>query len=138
MLKNKKGLIGKIFVALGIIILIILLIAGITAWQGYNFYKTATVEVNNMKIYSEKLTKGDCTQIKNIELSASKIKLKAQEACINPIINIAIDKMEQIPIKCNNLKELENQMLTQLAPIKELCNNQTLMDQLAKLNYTRQ
>ena len=46
MIKNKKALIGKIFLFLGILILIILAIAGITIWQVYDIVKTAYCQTN--------------------------------------------------------------------------------------------
>jgi len=132
MLKNKRGLgiLGKILLVIGILILLIIIIAGITAWQGYNLYKTATAEATKIQGYSEKLMKGDCLQITNIEISANIIKVKAKQTCKNPIIKIIVDRMQQISIKCSNIDDVEKQMQAQLEPIKKICANQTALNSL--------
>ena len=131
---NKKGLIGKIFAVIGIIILIILIIAGITAYQAYDLYKTAMNEKTNVDSSIQQLQKGDCSKIADIENSAARIKSKANSACWNPIIRIAVAKMEQIPIKCNDLSAMENQMNQGLSQIKTICANETLRNALQKAN----
>ena len=122
---DKKGLIGKIFAVIGLIFLIILIIAGITAWQAYSLVMTVQQESASMQVNMESLSKGDCSKLDAIKLSINKIKSKATSACWNPIIKIAVDKMEQVPVKCKDIPTLENQMSSGLAQIKIACANQT-------------
>lgn len=127
------GLLGKIFAVIGIIILIILLIAGITAWQAYSLVKTAMAEgtviskdVSEISSKGPMLTKDDCAKVSEIEASAQKIKAKAESSCKNPIIRIAVDNMQQVAIKCQDIPTLESQMTQGLVPIKAICANLTL------------
>ena len=69
--------------------------------------------------------KGDCAKIESIEARIGQIKNKAETTCLNPLIRIAIDKIERIPIKCGNLNEFEQQVQGELGPLKELCLNST-------------
>ena len=125
MLESKRGMWGKIFAIVGIIILIVLIIVGVTAYQGYAVYKTAMSEKDNIQSNMQELAKGDCTKIPLIESSINKIKGKVVGACKNPIIRMALNKMDKVPIKCSNIGDLENQVNNSLAPIKEACGNQT-------------
>ena len=126
------GLIGKIFATIGIIILIIILIMGITAWQAYSLVKIATTEgaligkdLTEIASKGPALTKEDCAKVSEIETSTKKIKSKAQSSCKNPLIKIAIDNMQQVPIKCQDISTLDLQMTQGLAPIKAICANLT-------------
>lgn len=146
---NKRGLIGKILLVLGIIILIIGIIIGITVYQGIAVFKVIqteqkSIELNAQEIaidlQSRKFNSQDCTKIENIENSAEKIKQETLGACKNPIISMVIKKvMENRPIptptgnvtlSCNNLEPIYNQMQSFILPIKSVCNNQTLMSQM--------
>jgi aspartate carbamoyltransferase regulatory subunit len=147
---NKRGLIGKILLILGIIILIAGIIIGVTAYQGYSVFKVIqteqkSIELNAQEIaldlQSKKFGSQDCTKIDNIQNSAEKIKKETLGACKNPLINIIIKKvMESRPIptptgnvtlSCDNLDPIYNQMQSFIIPIKTICNNQTLMNQLS-------
>ena len=134
---NKRGLIGKIFLIIGIIILIILLTLGITAYQAYRVYSVAEQEQKGIATDIEALTKqGDCNKVDSIQTRFSNIKKEADNACKNPIIRIAVKKfMEDKPMKigqqnisinCENLNEVYTQMTSQFAPIKELCTNRNI------------
>ncbi len=123
---NKKGLIGKIFAVIGILLLIVLIIAGITAYQAYVLVKT--IEKQTPLIQQEVLTltkSGDCTKIISIESRTNLIKQKANSACKNPIISKTVESMEQITIKCKDIPLLEEQLQIGLKPFKEYCANKT-------------
>jgi len=122
---NKKGLIGKIFAVIGIVFLILLLIAGITAYQVYNLVNEVKEKAPIIQENIKSLTNGDCTKVKLIESDINEIKIKATTACKNPLIKIAVQKIEQIPIKCDQLSTIDEQIASNLKPIKEICSNQT-------------
>ena len=120
------GWIAKTFTVIGIIFLVLIVIAGITAYQAITLIKTIETESSSMQTDMESLTKGDCSKLSSIESSFNRIKSKAESACWNPIIKIAVDKMEQIPMKCKDISSLESQMNSQFAPIKAYCANRTI------------
>ena len=122
---NKRGLVGKILLILGLIILVLGIIIGITAYQAYSLYTVVNEEALKINTSITEFQKGDCTQIDNILASANRIESKAISTCSNPIIRIAVDKMPQIPIKCTNITSLKSQMETAFAPIKSICANMT-------------
>jgi hypothetical protein len=119
------GWIAKTLAIIGIIFLIIIIIAGITVYQVVGLIKTVKTESSSMQTNMEALTKGDCSKLSPIESSFTKIKLKAENACWNPIIRIAVNKMDQVTIKCKDISALESQMTKSLAPIELYCANQT-------------
>ena len=124
---EKKGLIGKIFLAIGIIILIIGIIIGFTVWQVYNLYKTVQEEKTNIDANVALLQKGDCSKLPAIEASMQKIITKAKSTCKNSIIAWAVGRMSQIPYKCAEVSGLESQMSAQFQPIKDACAKMTNM-----------
>ncbi|MEK6886007.1 MAG: hypothetical protein AABX17_03510 [Nanoarchaeota archaeon] len=124
---NKKGLIGKIILA---VILLVILFVGITIWQVYGLVKTATTDglviTTNIGAITAKgsmLNKTDCDKLPEIEASVNKLKAKLQSSCMNPLIKIAVDKMQQIAIKCKDIPTLETQVTQGLGQIKLLCSN---------------
>jgi len=119
------GWIAKTLAIIGIIFLIIIVITGITAYQVVGLIKTVKTEGAKIVNDTSLLSKGDCTKITEIETSVNKIKLKANGACINPLIKIVVDKMEQIPMKCKDIPALESQMTASLAIINPTCINNT-------------
>jgi len=119
------GWIAKTFAVIGIIFLILLIVAGITAYQAITLVKTVETESSSMQTNMESLMKGDCSKISPVEASFNKIKSKATSACWNPVIKIAVDKMEQVPIKCKDISTLESQVIQSLSQIKAYCANQT-------------
>lgn len=124
-MQNKKGLVGKVFTAIGLIILIIIIAAAITANQAYNLYQTVQTEGAKIQDSTNALAKGDCSKIADIEASMNKITLEASSACVNPIIKIVVSKMDQIPIKCDDISALKAQNEQSLSKIKAACTNQT-------------
>lgn len=144
---NKKGLIGKIFLVIGIILLIIIIILGITAMRGYKIYKaimaeqskiTTTIYSLNKDIESENIS-GACEKLLIIKESSGKIKLEVNSACKNPIMKLGINKImanQQIPLSsgkitpsCANIDLIYNEAIKGIKPVEDVCNNQTLMNQ---------
>ena len=123
---NKRGLIGKIFAVIGILLLIIIIIAGVTAYQVYGVVKEIQEKTPIIQENVQQLTAGDCTKLPPVESDINEIKTKVTSACKNPIINIAIKKLNQVPIKCDQISSLEEQITTSLKPVKEYCGNKTL------------
>ena len=131
---NKRGLIGKIFLIIGIIILAIGIIIGITAYQGYRVYQIAQQEQTaiqeDIKILSEQR---DCARVDSIQTRFLHIKSEAESACLNPIIKIAAKKIiadkpmsingQNLSISCENLNTIYDEMSKQFGLIKEACNN---------------
>jgi hypothetical protein len=145
------GLIGKIFAVLGVIILIFLIIAGITVYQGYKVYKVMQAEQAKMQanadalkadIENKKFGYEDCARLIDIESSAGNIKQEMNSACKNPIIRIGVEKsMANKPIQtstgtitvsCGNLDEIYAQSVSTMKPLRDICENQTMMDEIIK------
>ena len=122
---NKRGLIGKLFIIIIGVILLIGAIIGITVYQAYSLAKLVQQEQINIESSVDSLKKGDCSKLSELETSINKIKDNSKSACMNPIIKIAVEKMSQIPIKCGNLSSLDQQIETSLAEIKGACANLT-------------
>jgi len=119
------GWIAKTFAVIGIIFLILIIIIGVTAYQAITLINTVQTESASIQSNTEALAKGDCSKISSVEASISKIKSKATSACINPIIKIAVDKMDQVPMKCKDVSTLETNLDQGLSQIKAYCANQT-------------
>lgn len=129
---NKRGLIGKIFLIIGMIILIIGIIAGITGYQAYRVYQVSQEEQTaiqeDIKILSEQR---DCTKVDSIQTRFLHIKSEAESACINPIIRIVAKKImadkpieingKSIFINCENLNTIYKEMTPQFQTIKDVC-----------------
>ena len=127
---NKKGLIGTILLIILGIVLIIGIILGITAYQAYSLVKIVQQETPIIQSSMQQITGNyDCTKIPVAESSINLVMNEAKSACKNPIIKIAVEKINQIPIKCANLTTLESQVSSGLGQMKTYCNNQTLMIQ---------
>jgi hypothetical protein len=124
---EKRALIGKIFLTILIIILIIITIAGITAYQAVSLLKLVQQETPQITSEVQLLASGDCSKISSIETRIDKIESEVTSACKNPLIKIAVEKMDQIPIKCNNIAQLKVNAQGNLTQVKELCNNKTLI-----------
>lgn len=128
---NKRGLIGKIFAIIGIIFLVLILIVGISAYQIYNLVKEVQEKTPTIQENIKSLTNGDCTKIKPIESDINDIKSKATSACKNPLIKIAVQKLEQVPIKCDQLSEIDKQITNDLEPIKLACEKKNTYQNLS-------
>jgi hypothetical protein len=124
-MKKKRGLIGKIFLVIGIIFLVVLIIAGITVWQAYSLISAFKQETPKIQSNLEKLGNGDCSVVPEIEKGMNSISSKAKSACMNPIINIAVKNLAQIPIKCSNLPAFQSSIAGNMTMIKEACANIT-------------
>ena len=153
---NKKGLIGKIFLIIGIIILIMGIIIGVSAYQGYRVYqvvvKEQAVMEENAKGLQEDMKSnnmdGLCTKTTAMENSINQIKGEIKNACANPLIKSAVAKImksKQINLPsgtivpdCNNIGAVYDEALKNMKPLKDVCNNQTLLNQIkqAQLNMT--
>lgn len=128
-LKSKKGLIGKIFAIIGIIFLIIILILGITAYQVYSVYNTAKQEIINTEQAVKDFQSGDCSKVPQIEQSIANVKSKAKSACKNPLISLALDKLEEVPFKCKDISSIDSQFSEGIQQMKNVCANQTKISQ---------
>jgi len=125
---NKKGLIGTILLIILGIILIIGIIIGITAFQAYSLVKIVQQETPIIQSSMQQITGNyDCTKIPVAESSINRVMNEAKSACKNPIIEIVVEKINQIPIKCANLTTLESQVSSGLGQMKTYCSNQTLI-----------
>jgi hypothetical protein len=101
-------------------------------------------EKNNMMADSlalkEDIKKGNCSKLNNIETSINNIKNEINSACKNPIISVSIKKvMANRPVmlpsgptvvNCQNIEPIYSSYVAFIKPIKEICNNATLMTQL--------
>ncbi|MBM3247366.1 hypothetical protein FJZ17_02395 [Candidatus Pacearchaeota archaeon] len=121
---NKKGFWGKFFMFLAIIILVVLIIVGITAYQEYSLVKAIEQESPLIEQELKAAMQGDCTKLESAGSRIANIYNKAQGACKNPLIKIFVEKMEQIPIKCNQLDSLKQQFESSVEPAATFCKNQ--------------
>jgi len=129
---NKRGLIGKIFAVIGIVILILIVILGITAYQAYILYEVVMEEGKNIEANLKEVhTNKDCSKLQAIQESANHIDTQTKSTCKNPIIKILSVRIQQLPVNCNNYQELEKSLLSNLDTLKQLCANQ-------KANQTNQ
>jgi hypothetical protein len=125
-LSKKKGLIGKIFAVIGILLLIIIITIGVTAYQVYGLVKDLQEKTPIIQTNVQDLMRGKCDKLESVKSDLTEIKIRATNACRNPIINIAVQKLDQIPIKCNQLSTLDEQITNNLNPINEYCTNSSL------------
>ncbi|VVB79734.1 Uncharacterised protein [uncultured archaeon] len=122
-MQNKKGLIGKIFL---IIFLLIILVAGITAYQVYDLIGTINSQQNEIKSEITQLEQGDCSKISSIETRAILLELKANSACSNPIIYYVSTNYQGLPYTCNDIPTLKSQAEEGLSLAKSACDIRTL------------
>lgn len=121
---NKKGLWGKILLGVFIVIVLILIIIGVTAYQASQVIKVANEEVKSIQANAEILVnQANCSKLAEIETSVGKIESKVSSACKNPIIKIAVSKMENVPVKCENLTVLKADFENKFAEAKVYCEN---------------
>jgi septal ring-binding cell division protein DamX len=148
-MRGKKGLVGKIFAIIGIFIFILLVIVGISAYQGYKVFQTVQTEQKAIEenalalvnsVQQKTLTAEDCKRPDAIEKSVRNIKDSASGACKNPIIKIAVKKVMasqplqtssgNLSLSCDNLEQVYSQAALQISsmitPIKAYCQNPTL------------
>ena len=120
---KKISLVGKIFMLIGIIILILIIILGLTAYQAYNLVKDVQEKIPAIQENVQGLMAGDCIKLPLVESDINEIKIKVTNACKNPIISLTIQKLEQVPIKCNQLSSLEDEVNANLEQVRNYCNN---------------
>lgn len=122
-MKNKKGLIGKLLLILFVIVLII---AGITAYQIFDLIKT--IEAQQTEIQSEisQLQNGDCSKISTIETRTVILESKAMSTCANPIIYYFSKNYGDLPYDCDDLSLLKSQVEQGLTAAKNSCDIKTL------------
>jgi len=148
---NKRGLLGKIFEVIGIILILVITLVGITVYQIYHFYKTGQAE---QQIRQDKMTEaqqmlqnldmgGMCNATLELEASDKRIQAETENICKNPIIRWIMKTttektasnslISRKTVSCDNLDLVfaENQNSTQ--QIKDICSNQTLMNQIEQL-----
>ena len=124
---NKKGLMGKILILLAIILIGFGIFLGITVVQIYNLVKTIQTETANIQSNSDAIDKGNCSQLYEMESSIYKIIASTESSCKNPLIKITIDKIQQIPLKCGNLKEfIQTNYFEKLKTQATICANKTI------------
>jgi len=120
----KKGLIGKIFLGILVLIIIIFIILGISAYQASQVIKVVSEETSKIQASSQLITTNrDCTQLNEIENSVGKIENSVSGACKNPILKFAIGKAEAVPVKCENLSELKTDFDKKFGEARVYCEN---------------
>ena len=125
---NKKGLIGKILLIIGIIIFLLIGFIAISAYQVYGLVNTVQTERVLIEQDVQDLAKGNCSKIIDIEVRLDRIQGKAESVCGNPLIRAGLSKVENPPFSCDDLGTVKTEMLTGLDKVKEACNNMTSGD----------
>jgi hypothetical protein len=122
-MRNKRGLIGKIFLVFFILIFILL---GITAYQAFDLYNAITTQQNAIQSDTNHLIGGDCSKISSIETRVILLESKANSACANPIIYFASVKYVNLPYNCKDISSLKEQAENALNEAKNNCDIKTL------------
>jgi hypothetical protein len=150
---NKKGLLGKILLALLAIILILGVILGIAINKGISAAKTIQTESKAMQdnlislgedFQNKRISQG-CSKITLIENSFENIRKTTEDSCQNFILRFAMNKFmanQKIPgeivngtMSCDNIQTTFNtsyqMMQNQFTQLRTICNNQTLINLLS-------
>lgn len=122
---NKSGSVFlKILIVVGIIVLVLVAIVGVSAYQASRVVRVMTEEGAKIEISSRlMIEQKDCTRIAEIEESMQKIEKEAISACKNPVLNLVIEKVETIPIKCETLPEFKEDFQRVFATVKLYCED---------------
>lgn len=124
---DKRGLLGKIFLIIGILIILVIIVIVITIYQAISFLNIARVESLSISNNAALLIRGDCSRFKAIEDSALIVREKAKSTCKNPLIDWTSSKITSIPFNCKNITQTEEDLITYLATLKQICeSNQTI------------
>lgn len=105
-----------------IIIGIIFVLLGITAYQIYGFVKYIEDEAPDLQENMEKLNGGDCSRLDDVQDNVYDLIWRANSLCANPIIRIGIDFIEEAPIKCEDVDDIDDAMEDYLNLMDKYCN----------------
>jgi hypothetical protein len=108
-------------IIIAIVLLIIIIcgtIVGVTAYQGYQLYKS--FKESNIQSDLGDIAKGDCSKEPLVEAKYADLKQKSQSSCRNKIIRFAIKKagLDLCYLIVDNSSELDNDLQT----IKSYCS----------------
>ncbi len=118
---NKKGLVGKIFLIIGIVILIIAGFIGITVYQVYSVMSTLNEQVPLIGQELDELENGACDKIGGIGVRIGLIKDKLDSACGNFLIRKALTKTQGVTVDCDNVGSIYEKFEESLDLNKRLC-----------------
>ena len=133
------GLGKTLLIILGVVFFLIILVAGVTVYQIYDFYNTTQEESSNYpqdeqefrETFYAELMEGNCSRIYKMDESMNKIKAKAERLCANPIIRLILKDNEDFD--CNNMEEFDAGTTGNFSTLKEMCDNGTI-EQIAEHN----
>ena len=121
---NKRGLWGKILLGILVLVVLILIIIGVSAYQASRVISVLKEEgvktQTNIRLLAEQK---DCSKLDEIEISVDKIEKETTVACKNPIIKISVGSIKDIPIKCETLPELKADVKNVLAKARLYCDD---------------
>ena len=120
---NKKGLFGKIILIIGIIILLAIGYLAFTAYQVFSFVSFIQQEAPLLQSDLESVGDGDCSKLDAIKTRINNIKSEAEEVCGNYLIRKGLEKVESIPIACDNLDSQFNDAMEVIQLAEEGCSN---------------
>ena len=120
-MKDKRGLIGKIFLIIGVILLILIGVIAFTVYQAYSFFSFVQSQIPLIEADARAIGTGDCSKIDSIELRILNINSEAESRCKNPLIKITLEKIEEIPFNCDNLEEGHSLFLGEFDKVREVC-----------------
>lgn len=123
--KKDVGVGKKIFIALGIIILVAIIFIGFSAYQAYSVFKAISdkstphsnlsgnsTQSNSSKIDSDSLEEdlqsfvdNDCSKFENIKADVELLESKILPACKNPLLRSTVNFVVNVPIDCHQIEE---------------------------------
>ncbi len=122
---NKSGSVFlNVLAVVGVFLLIILIVAGVTAYQAYGVIQVATEESAKIQNNSQLLVEQkDCARLKDIEDSILKIESKYSSACKNPVLSFAVKQVESVPVKCETLPNFKKDFEEKFNEAKLYCDS---------------
>jgi hypothetical protein len=123
MAMNKRGLIGKILLIIGILIVLLIGFVAITAYQAYSFINFIKTEAPLIQTDIQQLGAGDCSKVESIESRMNNIKKRAKSTCKNPLIRVVVNKLEDLPFNCNTIETSYESFTNGFENVKTLCAN---------------
>ncbi len=119
---DKRGLIGKIALIIGIILGIVIGLIGYSVYQAASFIQETTKEAEIIKEKTEALlTTKNCSFVDDIEKSMSNIKKNAEKVCTNPFIEKFSERSKNIPLKCSQVQTMEEEYKNTIAQLRAIC-----------------
>jgi len=118
---NKKGLLGKIFLLIILVIILAIGFIAISIYQAYSLASHIVKEVPKIQENSNSIITGDCEKLEEIKASWASIRTEIDSTCKNPLINYVSIRIEKLPTNCLTINEFEATIFTNLEKTRIFC-----------------